>query len=86
VSGDGCTDKCIEEKGYKCTVGNSPVCKFMCGDGTEYQQMKINAAGASYIYYEEKCDTAAGGCLSTCEPDLGWKCTTNYVTMKSTCV
>jgi cysteine-rich repeat protein len=38
------------------------------------------------VYYEEKCDTSAGGCLSTCEPDLGWNCTTAYPSMISTCV
>ena len=82
VNGDGCSSTCQIELGWNCSTFTA--CHWGCGDGFILQQNATYANGTSYIAYEEKCDSGPG--CTACTPDLGWTCTTNYVTWVSTCI
>ncbi len=77
VSGDGCSQECKVEEGYRCEGGGidrRDVCYERCGDGVNTQ-------------YE--CDDGnmsdGDGCNSVCKVELGWNCTKENSICKSVC-
>ena len=80
VSGDGCSNDCQIERGWRCSGGShtSPdVCTEICGDGRDFHS------------FPNECDdgnTKAGdGCSATCTVETGYKCSGGSPTSKDVC-
>lgn len=74
INGDGCSDSCKIELGWKCSGGSTTtkdVCGEVCGDGYLYS--------TNTHYYPGVCDdgnnVAGDGCSDTCHIETGWTCT-----------
>jgi cysteine-rich repeat protein len=70
VNGDGCSDACVVEAGFHCTlVGFGTICYTFCGDGV--------------ISPGETCDDGnpfeGDGCDQLCQIEGAWTCPTAAV-------
>lgn len=77
ASGDGCSDACAIEDGYRCDKAGKPCARISCGNG------KLDA------YKGESCDDgnriALDGCSPACQIERSWKCETD-ASGKSPCL
>ena len=77
-SGDGCSNVCHLEAGFKC-LGGSPTsnhgCNEICGDGRKF-----------ILPCDDADNDDGDGCTSTCQLEPGWICYFGNTTNLDTCV
>jgi cysteine-rich repeat protein len=79
ITGDGCSDYCFVEYGYKCSGGSKTskdTCVEICGDSINFGTLQC----------EDFNLNNSDGCSSNCTIEPGWQCSkSSNSSMKDTC-
>lgn len=78
LAGDGCSDTCQTETGFKCSGGttkNRDTCSEICGDGLNFGKYQCDDGN----------NVNGDGCSSTCSIETGYECSGGSSTSADVC-